>query len=229
LKVRTLSVDLGSSETTVSTSTGPMDLGELADVDSASGNEDDHAEEEADLLQYEWQFEILNSLPHARAVALVDHMRGVELERTKAANSTLQLQKTNTDLCRRLDIAEELLRFRDAHGVAAQIQADEEDACSENHDTENENEDQEADEVGDHDGCGTLHLQRSFFKVLAILIAAMVLSWSLDLSPESFGVGVSFERWQDDLQSEERWQLDRMQVDVRNAVLNGQNMVCWKL
>lgn len=213
---------LGCSDATVSTSCGTS----ITDLESACDDEDDHTEEEVDLLQYEWQFEILNSLPHARAVALVAHLRSVELEKVKTGKSTLQLQKSNADLRRRLDTAEALLRGRGVDCVAKIEATHDEDVA----DSEDDVVDDEAEHVADSraNGCRIGRIVGSCFKVVGILLGAAALSSSLNLAPETFGVSIvsdnspTIEVWQLE-------QLERLQEDVQNALHNGQNTVCWRV
>lgn len=61
-----------------------------------------NATEDESELQYEWQFEILNSLPREKAIALVNHLKAAEKERAQAARLALELSKTNNELHRRL-------------------------------------------------------------------------------------------------------------------------------
>lgn len=57
---------------------------------------------EEDKMEFEWQFEIMNSLPRDRAIALVNYLRRNEQERAKACSFSKQLQRTNSELERRL-------------------------------------------------------------------------------------------------------------------------------
>jgi len=74
-------------------------------------------------LQYEWQFEILNSLPRERAVALVDHLRRTERERIKASSMAQRLQRTNGELERALQVTTDKLRETDPAGLEAVLAA----------------------------------------------------------------------------------------------------------
>eukprot|EP00933_Yihiella_yeosuensis_P042983 TRINITY_DN37667_c0_g1_i1.p1 TRINITY_DN37667_c0_g1~~TRINITY_DN37667_c0_g1_i1.p1 ORF type:complete len:354 (+),score=45.79 TRINITY_DN37667_c0_g1_i1:36-1064(+) len=52
--------------------------------------------------EYDWQTEILNSLPSEKARALVDHIRKAEQERAESARLALELSTTNNELYKRL-------------------------------------------------------------------------------------------------------------------------------
>lgn len=54
--------------------------------------------EEADKLCYEWQFEILNSLPREKALDLVNHLRRSERDKAQATALALRLHRTNSEL-----------------------------------------------------------------------------------------------------------------------------------
>jgi len=72
---------------------------------SSAGIADDEGEDEADVLQYEWQFEVLNNLPREKGVALVNHLRHLEQERAKASRMATRLSGENAALGRRLSDA----------------------------------------------------------------------------------------------------------------------------
>jgi len=57
------------------------------------------------VLQYEWQFEVLNNLPREKGVALVNHLRHLEQERAKASRMATRLSGENATLRRRLSDA----------------------------------------------------------------------------------------------------------------------------
>jgi len=59
-------------------------------------------EDPSSKLEFEWQFEILNSLPRDRAIALVDYLRSTEQQRSQACALLKQVQQTNGELERRL-------------------------------------------------------------------------------------------------------------------------------
>lgn len=67
-----------------------------------AGVKEINATEDESELQYEWQFEILNSLPREKAIALVNHLKAAEKERAQAARLALELSKTNNELHKRL-------------------------------------------------------------------------------------------------------------------------------
>jgi hypothetical protein len=69
---------------------------------SGAGTADDECEDEADVLQYEWQFDLLNNLPREKGVALVNHLRHLEQERAKASRMATRLSGENAALGRRL-------------------------------------------------------------------------------------------------------------------------------
>lgn len=60
------------------------------------------ADDHAGKLEYEWQFEIMNSLPRERAIALVHYLQHVEQERALASAAAKRLQQANRELERRL-------------------------------------------------------------------------------------------------------------------------------
>jgi len=94
---------------------GP-ELMQVLSPTTASPREDiteDAAVDEGDGLQYEWQFDILSSLPREKAIALVEHLRSSERERAKAIATALRLQRSNSSLERQLDGAVALLREAD--------------------------------------------------------------------------------------------------------------------
>lgn len=53
-------------------------------------------------LEFEWQFEILNSLPRERAIALVHYLQNVEQDRSIANGMVKKLQQSNRDLERQV-------------------------------------------------------------------------------------------------------------------------------
>mmetsp|Transcript_142276 Transcript_142276/g.258562 ORF Transcript_142276/g.258562 Transcript_142276/m.258562 type:complete len:530 (-) Transcript_142276:74-1663(-) len=54
--------------------------------------------DEAESLQYEWQFEILNNMPREKAIALVDHLKNSERDRAQATAATAQLRREVKEL-----------------------------------------------------------------------------------------------------------------------------------
>jgi len=58
--------------------------------------------EEAEKLCYEWQFEILNSLPREKGLELVDHLRRTEREKAQAKALALRLHRANVELEQKL-------------------------------------------------------------------------------------------------------------------------------
>lgn len=74
-------------------------LQHLVQQDSPASNE------EAEKLCYEWQFEIMSSLPREKALALVDHLRRTEREKAQATALALRLHRANSALEQRLHMA----------------------------------------------------------------------------------------------------------------------------
>lgn len=78
-------------------------------------------EEDREKLEYEWQFEILNSLPQKTAIALVDYLRRTEQERSKACEQVSHLQRSNTELERRLQASTKELERRSNQSCARRL------------------------------------------------------------------------------------------------------------
>lgn len=59
-------------------------------------------DDDQDRFEYEWQFEILNSLPRERALGLVAYLQRTEQERAKACSVANQLHLANCELQQQL-------------------------------------------------------------------------------------------------------------------------------